>query len=374
MIHHIVFHDDIDGIIAASIYLHDHVVIHKYRLYPISTFIKDDRFKDIVRGMNLNDNDFLVVLDYLYHERANLWVNHRGIPSMGDQEVTNSKLIYNPKASSTTSLMLNVPNARMEVKYDKSFLKSFLDVIDTIVHVKYKSVDQVFSDTSPLMVLRAFVERTFPSEMTISRIVEMIARENFDFEKVMYQLKIDSSLLEEVKKEAKSAKSAMITYDTFSVINQRRPNQYPKYSEFFVRPETKYSVRFSNTGNNRLYLHVGYNKWHKDPNEVNIGLMLSNFKYLISGGGQFNSGGGILNATDSERLLDDLSIHLNKEEPMDEMEKVGVDKEADPIESKAELMVKTGEAVNLNDAREKASLKKEEKTAQEGSDAGDKSQ
>jgi hypothetical protein len=99
--------------------------------------------------------------------------------------------------------------------------------------------------------------------------------------------------------------------------------------------------------------------------------MLSNFKYLISGGGQFNSGGGILNATDSERLLDDLSIHLNKEEPMDEMEKVGVDKESDPVESKAEMMVKTGEATDLNDARKKASLKKEEETAQEGYNAGD---
>jgi hypothetical protein len=244
-----------------------------------------------------------------------------------------------------------------------------------IDQASYRNVHQIFNDTSPLMILRAYIERVFPSEMMFSRIVEMIAKTHFDFRKAIYQLKLDENVINILRKEAEKTGKFMTVSGNFSVISQKRVNQYPRYSEFYIRPETKYSVRITSTGNKRMYLQIGYNKWSKSPNEINIGKMLSKINYLIAGGGHFGVGGGILNESDTDRLLDDLSIILNKEDPLEEeIEKVGVDKDADPIEAKAESMIKTGEEKSLNDAREKACKQEEKKEeVREDGDAGNDS-
>ena len=110
-------------------------------------------------------------------------------------------------------------------------------------------------------------------------------------------------------------------------------------------------------GHDTLYFQISYNKWTDGENNVNIGTMLNQLKYLLKGGGHYNVGGGLLKVNDSEKFLDNLDVNLNKAEPMTEepeggMEKYGVDKEADPVEAKAEEMVKTGEAKTIQEARE----------------------
>ena len=230
----------------------------------------------------------------------------------------------------------------------------------------YNTVKQIFNDTHPLMVLRAYVERSFHSEMMFCRIVEMISATHFDFRRALYQLRINKRVIFELQKDIERTKKAMVISGNFSVIRQSRPGKYPRYAEFYIEPKVKYSVRLSTIPQNKIYFQIGYNKWHDKQNEVDIGRLLSNIKYLIKGGGHYSVGGGIVFEKDTEELLDDLCINLNDGESSmtDEMEKVGVDKECDPVESQAQSMVKTGESKDINDAREKAAESAEVKPAE----------
>ncbi len=374
-VHHVVFHDDIDGIISAAIYLHDQVREDTYRLYPVPSTSRGEKFESMVKAMRLKpESDFLVILDYENHKKSNLWVDHHWSKIMGDEPVINSKIIYNPGIASTARLMHQSLNPNSIIP--KSYSYKFLDMVDIIDRADYNTVKQIFNDTHPLMVLRAYIERSFHSEMMFCRIVEMISATHFDFRRALYQLRINKRVISELQKDIERTKKAMVISGNFSVIRQNRPGRYPRYAEFYINPKVKYSVRLSTIPQNKIYFQVGYNKWHDKPNEVDIGRLLSNMKFLIKGGGHYSVGGGIVSENNVERFLDDLCINLNDGESSmtDEMEKVGVDKENDPIESKAESMVKTGGAKNIDEAREKAAGSAEEKTTEqvekkEGEDA-----
>lgn len=352
-VHHVVFHDDIDGIICAAIYLHDQVVDDTYRLYPVSSTSRGERFDSMVKNMKLKpESDFLVILDYENHVKSGLWIDHHWSKAMGDRPVINSKIIYDSNAPSAARLLYE----NLKPKSTYGFSDKFLDMVDIIDRCGYSTINQVFNDTHPLMVLRAYIERTFHSEMMFCRVVEMLSRTHFDFKRSLYQLKLSRKIIGELKKDVEKTKRSMVISGNMSIIRQSRPGKFPRYAEFYINQGTKYSVRLSTVPQNKIYFQIGYNKWHNQPNEVDIGRMLSNTKYLIKGGGHYSVGGGIVNEKDVERFLDDLCINLNDGESSmeDEMEKVGVDKECDSIESKAESMVKTGESKNIDEAREKA--------------------
>lgn len=352
-VHHIVFHDDVDGIVSAALYLHNHVGDGSYRLYPIMSSNRGEKFNDIVRDMRLTGSDRLVVLDYESHPRADLWVDHHWDRRMGDEPVHNDKIHYDPSAKSAARL---VHDGRPE--RHPPYNDAFLATVEMIDQAAYRTVEQIFTDTHPLMILRAHLERSFPSEMMKSRVVEMLSRTHFDVKEANYRLKLDASCVRDLKADVYKAKRDMTIFGGISVIHQRRPNQFPRYAEFMIRPETRYAVRVSRIGNRLLYLQIGYNKWFNVRNDVNIGSMLNQMRYLVKGGGHYNVGGGLLKESDEDRFLDDLDITLNGREELphmkdgDEMEKVGVDREADPVEAKAEEMVKSGEAESLPEARE----------------------
>lgn len=352
-IHHIVFHDDIDGIFSAAIYLHDHVKDNVYRLYPVSSTSRGEKFEVMIRSMGLkNGTDFLVILDYENHERCDFWVDHHWSKTMGEHPVINSKIFYNPTSPSAARLLYENVNESNGLK----LLYDLLNMVDIIDNANYKSVNQIFHDTHPLMILRSYIERSFPSDMMFCRIVEMLSTTHFNLKRALYQLRITDMTVYELRKDVEKAKKAITIAQDISIIRQSRPGKYPRYAEFYIDPKIKYSVRLSTIPQNKIYFQIGYNKWHSEPNEIDIGKMLSSMSYLLKGGGHYSVGGGIASQENTERLLDDLYKNLNKEEAlMEDMEKVGVDKECDPIESKAESMVKTGEANNIAEARKKAS-------------------
>ena len=355
-IHHIVFHDDIDGIVSAAIYLHDQVKNNEtYILYPASSTSRGDEFNLMINNMNLKDDyDFLVILDYEYHSRCDLWIDHHWSKSMGDKPIINDKVIYDHNSPSAARL---IHTYLLPAISSASYSNKFLDMVDIIDTANYITVDQIFNDTHPLMILRAYIERSFHSDMMLCRIVEMMSRNHFYLEKTLYQLRLSEIIVTELQKnDVDRAKEAMVISGNLSIIRQGRPGKYPRYAEFYIQPEVKYAVRLSNIKKNKVYFQVSYNKWHEEENKINIGRLLSGISYLKSGGGHFNVGGGIVMDNHNERLLDDLCINLNDGESSmnDEMEKVGVDKENDPIESKAESMVKTGSAKDIAEARKKA--------------------
>ncbi len=348
----VVFHDDVDGVFSAALFLHNHVRGESYRLYPIMSSHRGDKFSEVVSGMKLKDSDLLVVLDYEYHPRANLWVDHHWDRRMGNEPVHNEKIHYDPNAASTAGLVHQIPSTDRPEYSD-----AFLPLVDMIDQAGYRNVHQIFNDTHPMMIVRAYLEKTFPAEMMYCRLVEMFVRTHFDIKEANFRLKLNASCVHNLRQDVHRAKRDMTIFGGVSVIRQRRPNQFPRYAEFLIRPQTRYAVRMSFIGHDTLYFQISYNKWTDGENNVNIGTMLNQLKYLLKGGGHYNVGGGLLKVNDSEKFLDNLDVNLNKAEPMTEepeggMEKYGVDKEADPVEAKAEEMVKTGEAKTIQEARE----------------------
>ena len=365
--HHIVFGGNMDGIMAAAIYLHNQVQsLDMYRLYPAFSFIRDNKFPNMVKSINLNkEKDILIITDCENHPECDLWVDHHFNDIMGNEPVINSKMSYNPNAKSSTRLMQNIKSEKASPKYSKAFI----DTVEMIDGSEFESTKFIFTDTHPLMVLRAYLERSFTSDMIYGRVVEMMCNTHFNIKKAIYQLKIGIDCVNELRKEAESIQKEMLIIGDLSIVRQRKPNKFPRYSEFYVRPETRYSLRLTLINSERYHIQMGFNKWHNQSNEINIGSILSRIPYLIKGGGHYGVGGGIIEEKYIDNLLDDLSqIFYRKENFMEEeMEKTGVDKINDPIESKAEEMVKSGEAKSIHDGREKASqLKGKDQNGKKG--------
>jgi oligoribonuclease NrnB/cAMP/cGMP phosphodiesterase (DHH superfamily) len=348
-VYHLFFHDDVDGIIGAALFLKNQVP-GRYRLYPVSSSWRGDKFNYLISSLFIKPGDKRVIIDYQYHKNADVWIDHHFNESFGECEIRNTKMLYNPKSPSAARLVHEyIKSINPSVDYDTSFL-FHVDIVDSGA---YKSVEQIFRDKSPIMILRAYLERSYPSEMAYCRIVERIAGSNMNIKDALYTLRIGAFYVKDVEQEALKIKNSIVVSNKISFVTQRRKNQFPRYSEYLVLPDVKYAIRLTNIGNNNIYFQVGYNKWQKEPNDVNIGITVSKMiPIIISGGGHFNVAAGVMKCEMENTFIDEISKLLNHEEV--DMEKYAVDK-SDPIEQKAESMIKTGSAKNINEARSKAS-------------------
>lgn len=359
-INHIFFHNDLDGIVCAAIFLYKNLK-SKYRLYSVSSSMRGEKFNELFLSVPKSDKDKKIILDYQYHKEADLWIDHHFNPEFGECQVVNDKIIYDPKRDSATDLVFEfiAPGS-----FGSQFVNHDLNMINIIDSCKYNSIKQIFQDKSQPMILRAFLEKAFPAEMTYCRIVEVLANSGLDFCDALYKLKIDSSHVRELEKNAIQIKNSIIKNKNISIVNQRRKEQFPRYSEYLIDQNIKYAIRLTPVGNNNIYFQIGYNMWHSDPNKFNISKMLTSFvgKLIVNGGGHFNVGAGIVKEANIEKLIDEMSIILNEEESM---EKYAVDS-TDGVEKKAAELVKEGSAKNLNDARKMAA--EQIKTPTEGID------
>jgi len=358
---HIAFHDDVDGIVSAAVFLKAGFRNPIYRLYPVSSSMRGKNFQSLVESMNLEEKDELVVLDYEHHPRANIWFDHHYSPDFGQEPVSNKSIRYNPNKLSAASMIIE--------EYSKSyqFPKSISDSVDMVDSAGYSDPKLIFNDESPIMILRAYLEKIIPHDMSYCRIVEILNECNLDIDAALYVMKIDKSYVKIIRDEAFKAKEHLVVNNNMSILRQRRPNQFPRYCEYLIIPNIKYCIRLTKVDGQNVYFQIMCNKWHVTPNEINIGKSLSKIKFLNKAGGHFHVGGGVVKEDDVEKLLDELCYLFNKEEPM---EKYGVDKE-DPVEKQASEMVKTGSEASIDSAR--ASVIEKKKGELE-TNAGDKEQ
>ena len=361
-IHHIFFHDDIDGIISAALYLYYNKEAQA-RLYPVSSTMRGERFASFFNQIIKGRGGKKIILDYEYNENADLWIDHHFDSDFGDFIVSGKKIEYNSKSLSAAKLV------EIHFSKEESDLHSdLLNDVDIIDSCGYKSIDQVFKDVKPIMVLRAYLEQISPNETTYMiycRIVEIINMCNLDIDDAIYRLRISSYYVKELEKNAMKIKNSMVLSEKISIVNQKNIHQFPRYAEFLVSPDIKYSIRTMNIGNNYLKISIGYNRWHKEKNQFNLG-KIRNFDLVKQWGGHYNIGSGVILESNINEFIDITSKMLNDEEDC-EMEKYAVDK-ADPVEKKAEELIKIGEAKNLSDARGIASKNKPETITTEGSD------
>lgn len=344
-LNHIFFHNDVDGIISASLFLNYNMMTdyHDSILYPVQSTMRGGTMQRIIN--KITDGE-IAILDFEHNAKAHMWFDHHFDAEFGPNPIKNGRIFYNPSAKSAVRIIYDHYN------FDDS-VKELIDMVDIIDSASYPDIRFVFESTHPLMVLRAYLETMFPSDMAYSRIVDVIASHGCNVEEAIQRLRIDADSVKSINALAKKVQRDMTVFGRCSVVNQSRSGQYPRYAEYYVK-NLDYAIRISTSGPNQKYIQIGHNSWCGRGNTINLGKLLKSIPY-VKGGGHFNVAAGMINNADEQRFLDDIDIQING----GEMEKYGVDKD-DKVESRAQELVKTG--MDISDAR-KQSQEEMEKTA-----------
>jgi len=371
--HHIMFHADIDGIVSAALFLNQTCGLKgNYKLYPLLSSSRGDKFNSMIEGIkkNCNDSDVessIIILDFEYHEKANVWIDHHPNKNLGHGSIFNEKIHYDYKSMSTFELVFKYFNKNITNVIFRKNLEGMVNFVNMVDSAKYPSANYVFTNKDPGMLIYSYLETTFHAEMMFCRLVEMLAVNDLDLINVVSKMNITDASHNKLVKKAKEIKKYIEIYGNFTFVRQHRIYQYPRYSENFLFPDIKYNVRVS-PGSIREFFHVqiSANSWSTEANQFNIGQFINKLSY-IKGGGHFNVGGGSLEEKNLDKFLNDFSELVNEkgDVTMEELEKYGVDHEADPIEKKADEMVKTGEAEDKDEARKKAVESEASKSVEE---------
>jgi len=353
---HLFFHDDVDGIVSAAMIMKGFFNDHVYRLYPVKSSMRGEKFDTTIKNLRKEaPEDAIIIVDYQHHADADLWIDHHYNPDLGENELKNGNLFYNSKVKSAARVIYNWFESNSVLK--GAVNQHIVDIVDMIDSAGYKDIDYIFSSTEPLMILKAYLERlSIYVDSTYCRIVELIYHYDFDIDKVLFTLNIDNNIIDELRKSANAIGKAMVVNGVMGVTEMNRLYAYPRYSEYFVKPDLMYCIRVVHLGGDRVQMDVGYNKWQDKPCKVHIGKLLGSLEYAISGGGHFTVGGAIIIENDIERFIDDMCVQFNGSE--DSMEKYSVDK-TDPVEKKSDELIKTGDAKTKADARSKVTSKLE---------------
>jgi len=349
-LNHIVFHNDVDGIMSAALLRQYETEYRESCIYPAASTQRGGQVKKFFNSIPAGDK--VAIVDFEYNGLATLWIDHHFNTDLGPSPVKTDRIFYDPAAKSAVELVME----RCGASYFQEDTVKMCNMIDSAA---YPDVNFIFESDHPLMILRAYLETAFPSDMMFCRIVEMITTCECDVAKSLVLMRIDDGSVKDIRSTAKKIDKHIVQFGACSVVNQTRQNQFPRYSEYFVRPRIEYAIRISLSGPHQKYIQIGHNQWSGKQNTINLGEFMRGLSY-IRGGGHFNIAAGVMKNEDEQKFLDDVDIRFNQEET--DMEKYGVDKN-DPVESRAQDLVKTG--VDIGAAREQS-----QKEIGEKSDAG----
>jgi hypothetical protein len=294
----IFFHNDIDGIMSAAAFCLATKAFddNNYVLRPVPSVCRGQAFEKLLNGL-----DNIYIFDYQYDSRATLWIDHHQNDKIGDEAIMMDKIVYDYRAKSAFDLVCSYVS-----KYHKyEIRKDVIDAVNMIDSADYPSVEYIFSDTSPLMVLRSYLELEFPAEQIFSRLVELIVKTGFDIGLALKIANIDNSCVRRLRQKAMSMKQYIAVFGKVSVIRPREQLHYPRYAEI-LSANAKYNVRIFHESKAEKKISLSFNKWYSEGNGIHLGDYLN--KTCKRGGGHFNIGGGIIDSDKVEKWLDDFSI------------------------------------------------------------------
>ena len=301
---HLFLHNDIDGVMSMAMFAHKTGILRpmEYVLHGMNTSSRGDKFNAIVNSIK---NEPIIIMDFQHSDKATLWIDHHQIEKMGPDPVMNDSICYDPRAQSAASLVFKYLESAGHTM--EQTLIPVLNAVNMVDSAGYPTVEFIFKDKSPIMVLRAFFETSFPSEMMFCRCVEVMSACGCDIEKANKVLNIDSSYVDMIEQEAQKVKSKIEVYGNFSLVRQKYAYQYPRYSEYYV-VNSMYNMRLSNENSSEMRVNISYNKWSGKKNNLNIGNYCSTSKFIKRGGGHYNVGGGMIDKTRLDEFLDSFSV------------------------------------------------------------------
>lgn len=306
-IKHIFFHNDIDGVFASALFAERTGTFKdmQYVLHSVSTAMRGEKLRAMID--KIKDEPFFI-FDFQYHEKAGLWIDHHQSEQIGREPILNESICYDGGARSATNLVGKYLQS-LSVQLSPE-CESMIRAADMIDSADYPTVEFIFRDKSPAMIMRAFFEFSYPTEMMFCRSIETLVACGLNIEKTNKVLNIDSSYVEAIEHQALKTKDKIEVYNKFSVIRQKYSYQYPRYSEHYS-VNTKYNVRVSEESKTEHRVSISYNRWSKEKSNFNIGAFcVANKLIKKGGGGHYNIGGGVIDKTKLDEFLDQLSETL----------------------------------------------------------------
>lgn len=281
---HVFFHNDSDGIVSAAIFLNNLGSLNDVILVPVYTSFRGDKFDKMIGKV---DGE-VYIFDFQYNEKAKFWCDHHQNQELGFATVINDKMVYDCKARSSASLLFNAIHKNTN---DAEAVASLVRGIDMVDSADYPSPEFIFNDKSPVMILRSYLEYSYPSEAMYCRCVEKLVQCKMNLQEALTLMCIDGSYVDAIRQKVDGIKKKLEIYGKISVVRQKFPYQHPRYAENLLS-EAKYNIRTSDENAKDLRVHIAYNKWHKEKSSINIGNYAGKtFRY---GGGHYHVGGGVV--------------------------------------------------------------------------------
>ncbi len=313
----IFYHNDIDGLYSAACYMWIHKPSQP-KLIPVQSAQRVE-FDQMVED-HVNDGFRIVILDYAFNESAEFWCDHHYNSDFGDDtdntpdtyfpEIAQDPVrIYSRDAKSATALMLGL--LTRTVRKDSNGVTPYVDVsavmheVNMIDTAGFPDAKFVFENDSDIMTLMRHTDNVSTVTEEMNYILNTIVAHNMDTASVNRALKIKAeTFIEDSKFKVKTAEMFLDKVDGTVFLYDIADNKrwIPRYTEYYIFPDCKYSVRAhpQMDGDDLLFkISVGANPWYKGDGELtDIGCFLSTNEYAISGGGHRGVGGCFIKAED----------------------------------------------------------------------------
>lgn len=323
MKHIIVFHNDFDGVVSAALllnFINQQYDFPQYSLIPVMYFGSDRTHNDMLKNIIeskfnkfAKDGNKVYVLDFPYHPIADIWIDHHKTNDL-DSIPDAQKMFFRPFQRACAEI---IPffciheNKEYRESIAESAAIGWASKIDS---AGYKTKDEYYDCSSAWMQMRLFIEDGKKDQKS-ARIVELIVNHKFDANKVVDILGGVNGVVFKFKERINKTKGAIVVNGNIGLIITKNKNDYPRYSEFIVRPDIEYSIRVTNSNEENVKrISVGINPWIKfDRQMINIGGTLREI-FGSRSGGHPTVGGAMCKEDDLQERLDVLFVKLRREE------------------------------------------------------------
>jgi hypothetical protein len=319
------YHNDADGIIGAALFLHNtigHAKTADYVLHPVQSQSRDS-IDEKVKAARSHRDERVVIIDYQYSPHADLVIDHHYSSFLGDKFIKNDKLIYDPKAKSCVQVIYDhIMNYKCRSSFNddgvipsEGGIKEVVEIANMIDSAQYPDNKFFFESDHPAMILNHYISAQPFNANVYNRIVELLWKNCLDVERTLYTLNINTkAILKSIQDSAKSFEKNLVKNNDFSIAFIKRKNQFPRYAEFYINNDIRYTIRSFPISGDRCQVQFGYNEFHEKSNTFNIGLYASNKERsgeVISGGGHFNIGSVIIETSKRDEYIDELIATIN---------------------------------------------------------------
>ena len=295
MKHVIIHHNDFDGVISAAILLNGVLASgDSYSLVPVmyigNDSIHDNMLSNLARSkMSDTDENTVYIVDFLYNKICDVWIDHHR-NNDGPDVPESAKEFFNPRSKSAASVVMEYIMKNVEKTHASLNMVEAVKWADIIDSASYKSLDEYIEASSPWLQLRLLIE-DYKKDHISARIVELLCNYGFDAGLVVEIIGGINPIMQAFRKKVDSVKGALVVSDGgIGHIITPHQNDFPRYSEFYVRPDIKYSIRsFEVDKKGTRKVSVGFNNWGGFENKINIGKTLKDI-FPTGAGGHFDVG------------------------------------------------------------------------------------